>query len=1068
MLPASLRPLHVALALTLLATPSRGAAPAGGTLWGMGRSFTGALGPHGADFVAVPLPVASHVQTAAVGMAHTLFVTNDGALFVIGSNYYGQLGLGADISRADTPEKIADDVTAVAAGGYHSLFLKRDRTLWGMGGNSQGALGDATTTLRYKPQPLADDVIAMAAGYTHSFFVTSDGTLWATGANGSGQLGNGTATDALTPVNVATGVKTVAAGAYFSAFVKTDGTLWTMGDNVAGQLGDGTTTARLSPVQIATDVASVSAGGYFMAFVKTDGTLWVCGDNPNGQLGTGDTSEVHTPIQIASDVTAAAAGFYHLLFRKTDGTVWATGSNWSYQQGDDPPLDQRTTPAPVATGIAAIFAGGSNSLFLDGDGTLTGVGKNDDGQLGGGSPALHVPVRLADDVTAVAAGTHHTAFLTSDRTLWTTGYNDYGQLADGTTRDRYQPAPVASDVTAVAAGAYNTFFIKTDATLWGAGKNLRGQLADGTTTDRAAPVQLASDVLAVSASDTHALWIKSDHTLWAAGWNHFGELQVDGPPDLTTPVLLANDVVRARAGAAVTVYLTSDGVLHARGDLLGGLGLVGRGIARTPVDLATNVADFALGGSHVLVLKTDGSLHVAGRNRYGQLGLLTVNASGYTTRAPDQPDFVPLTTGVTAIAAGFAHSVFLRNDGTLWATGFNTDGQLGNGTTIDSDAPILVASGVQQIAAGPATTFFLQPSAPVVTAQPTGGALGNGVTLSVTATGSTPLAYRWFLEGEPLPGATTETLTATGPGSYRALVGGTVWSDAAVLTTPSRLVNLSTRARVGAGERTLIAGFAVSGPAGPRKSVLLRGVGPALARFGVTQPLAQPQVALFDEHGNALESAYLVHTVIYDGPGPVSYLSYPFDLAGLTAQVGAFPLNPDEASAVRPDLVAAGRYTFHVSTADASDGVALAELYEADRDPLPLVNLSTRAWAGRGENALIAGFVLTGSQPATLLIRGVGPSLTAYGIAEPLAAPQLELYDQTGALVAANTRWSTATDPAALAHAAASVGAFPLPDGSADSALLVTLPPGVFTVHVSGAGGTEGVALVEVYLLAAP
>jgi hypothetical protein len=257
----------------------------------------------------------------------------------------------------------------------------------------------------------------------------------------------------------------------------------------------------------------------------------------------------------------------------------------------------------------------------------------------------------------------------------------------------------------------------------------------------------------------------------------------------------------------------------------------------------------------------------------------------------------------------------------------------------------------------------------------------------------------------------------------------------------------------------------VAGPTGTRKTLLLRGVGPTLSRFGVSSTLAQLQVALYDRTGGALESAYTVHTFIYDGPGAVSYLDYPFEVPGLMAQVGAFPLLPVDLTAVRPDRLTPGAYTFHVSGADENTGVALAELYEIDADPQPFVNLSARAWAGHGEDTFIAGFVLGGSQPATLLIRSLGPALAADGIHAPLADPALTLYDAAGSVIASNTGWSHAADPSALAQAAATVGASALPAGSADSALLLTAEPGLYTVHTAGASGGSGVALIEIYLL---
>ncbi|MBS0663173.1 MAG: hypothetical protein JSR48_07895 [Verrucomicrobia bacterium] len=128
------------------------------------------------------------------------------------------------------------------------------------------------------------------------------------------------------------------------------------------------------------------------------------------------------------------------------------------------------------------------------------------------------------------------------------------------------------------------------------------------------------------------------------------------------------------------------------------------------------------------------------------------------------------------------------------------------------------------------------------------------------------------------------------------------------------------------------------------------------------------------------------------------------------------------------------------------------------------VNNATRARVSSGSGALIAGFVVAGTAPKTMLIRAVGPTLADYQVADPLATPTLKVYDNpTGQLLASNRGWLNAPDPAALAAAARQVGAFPLRSNGADSALLVSLPPGVYSANVTGDGGASGVALVEVY-----
>lgn len=127
-----------------------------------------------------------------------------------------------------------------------------------------------------------------------------------------------------------------------------------------------------------------------------------------------------------------------------------------------------------------------------------------------------------------------------------------------------------------------------------------------------------------------------------------------------------------------------------------------------------------------------------------------------------------------------------------------------------------------------------------------------------------------------------------------------------------------------------------------------------------------------------------------------------------------------------------------------------------------LVNLSCRAQVGAGDDILIPGFVISGTESKTLLIRGVGPGLSAFGVSGVLETPTLSLYSDSTVL-ASNTGWSTSLQAAEIESTAATLGAFPLSSGSADCALLETLSPGRYTVHLQGVGGGTGVGLVEIY-----
>jgi hypothetical protein len=253
--------------------------------------------------------------------------------------------------------------------------------------------------------------------------------------------------------------------------------------------------------------------------------------------------------------------------------------------------------------------------------------------------------------------------------------------------------------------------------------------------------------------------------------------------------------------------------------------------------------------------------------------------------------------------------------------------------------------------------------------------------------------------------------------------------------------------RVQTGENVGIGGFIITGSS--TKHVLIRAIGPSLAQFGVPDPLANPVLEL---HG---PDSFV--TIIND-----DWRDDPTQ-AALIEATGIPPTN-DLESAIEARLVP-GAYTAIVSGNGNTSGVGLVEVYDLNAEGASrLANLSTRAFVNTGDSIVIAGFLLSENGLSDqVVVRGIGPSLGALGVSNPLADPTLELRDGNGALLVANNDWQDNAVQAAELIAAGLAPSSPL-----ESGIAATLPPGLYTALLAGLNNGIGIGVVEVYDRAAP
>ena len=235
----------------------------------------------------------------------------------------------------------------------------------------------------------------------------------------------------------------------------------------------------------------------------------------------------------------------------------------------------------------------------------------------------------------------------------------------------------------------------------------------------------------------------------------------------------------------------------------------------------------------------------------------------------------------------------------------------------------------------------------------------------------------------------------------------------------------------------MIGGFIISGTSS--KSIVIRALGPSLSNVGVKRALTDPSLQLYNSTG-ALIAKNDNWTTLPSG-------AIPPELE---------PANPKEA--VIAANLPPGSYTAVLGSVDGSVGNALCELYALAPGDSSVLNISTRGEAGTGDDVMIGGFIVDGTDSTQVIIRAIGPSLATAGVDGALLDPILELHSADGSLIFENDNWRSDQEQQIIDTSIP-------PISDQESAIVATLTPGAYTAIVRGAGNTTGVALVEVYSL---
>jgi alpha-tubulin suppressor-like RCC1 family protein len=483
----------------------------------------------------------------------------------------------------------------------------------------------------------------------------SDYTGWSCGLNNCGQLGNNSTTDSSSPVSIVGGNSfiQISAGYSHSLAININGNGWAWGNNGSGQLGNNLSgqisTSVSSPVSIFNEnsFSKVSGGSSnSLAIRGNDGTGWSWGDNTYGQLGTNNRTSYSSPVSIVggNSFIQISAGYYHsLAINGSNGTGWSWGDNTYGQLGNNSKTSS-SSPVSIVGGnsFIQISSGYYHSLAIRGsDGTGWAWGFNISGQLGNNNTTSYSsPVSIVGENSFIqisGGGSYSLAIRGSDGSGWGWGYNWYGQLGNNTTTGYSSPISIVGENSfiQISAGASHSLAIRgNDGTGWGWGANTYGQLGTNNRTSYSSPVSIVggNSFIQISSSFHHSLAIRgNDGTGWAWGYNVYGQLGNNSRTSSSSPV-----------------------------SIVGGMSFI-------QISAGT-YQSLAIRGS-------DGTGWAWGANTYGQLG----NNSRTSSSSP-----VSIVGGMSfiQISAGAGNSLAIKgSNGTGWAWGYNTYGQLGHNNT---------------------------------------------------------------------------------------------------------------------------------------------------------------------------------------------------------------------------------------------------------------------------------------------------------------------------------------------------------------------------------------------------
>ena len=698
-----------------------------GNVYGWGNGADYELMENSTTYTPVKLKSMTDVICASVGYGEVSAIKSNGETWTWGYNGYGAMGYGKEENKS-TERCISNEINEINLKGYSGYILKEDGTIWSSGLNNYGQLGLGDTTNRTTFTQIKDKegnaykAKTIKAGVRSLQFIGEDGKVYVTGYNGYGQVGDKTTTSAVYPkvmvnadgtevtdaIAIAPGTCYVDSAPRNHAILRKDGSIWIIGQNSYGQFGNGTTTnanyftqtgetevllnKRNEYIKIGEkldiDVLSESS---FKVFIpdKTNQSDWTW-TSSNEDVATVDNQGIvtgtgigYTTITGYNSKTATKAKAIINVYRNKDGAI--------------------TKPQ--------IEVGPDYSVILKEDGTVWTTGRNNYGQLGNGTTTnSNKPVQVKIDentyltnIRKISATDSCVVALATNGEVYAWGRNHYGQLGQGdSTNCLYAKKVKTEDGTGyiqniidVIANNSNTVYLDKNGGLYICGRSSSGIFLEKTASSKGVTYLGPKNAIKITGGYINVGLITTTGKAVAWGQNDYGTFGAGNTS--TKETVVAYDVNDFKIACYGSIVLKEDGKAYAAGkNSYGQLGIGNTTntskLTQISIDTNSKIKYIAPGGDTSAVMTSDGTVYETGYNYYGVLSNgTTTNSSKFMPLLNNDGSSVTdgfiIPEKIIDSSTDFYPTIFsiIKKDGTVWTSGNNEYGQLGNETNVSSN-----------------------------------------------------------------------------------------------------------------------------------------------------------------------------------------------------------------------------------------------------------------------------------------------------------------------------------------------------------------------------------------------